>query len=564
MDRRRFIASLTGVAASASIPAGIPLGGLASAQAVGKHKAAHSTLALPTADQLKWQDLEMGMFIHFAPNTWQGVEQDNLSTPFSEINPKLLNTDQWAATAVDLGAKYIVFVAKHSGGFCMWQTETTKYSIGNTPWRGGHGDVLADVSASCRKFGLKLGVYVSPRDARHGAGIGGLCNTPVQQKIYNAIYRRQLTEVLSRYGSMVEIWFDGSNVIPVGDILDRYAPHAMIFQGPHATIRWAGNEDGFVPYPAWNSISATDAKTGVATALNSDPNGSVWMPNEVDVSILRPYWFWSEAKQRNLLSLDAMVEIYYRSVGRGAQLLLNIPPDTSGLMPADDVARAQQFGKEIQRRFGKSIAETSGSGESVTLSLPAGSRVDTFLMQEDCSFGERVRQYKIEARQAGKWVTLGTGTAIGHKRIQPVSPTSADEVRLVAVESAARPRIRRLAVLDTQTPPPKNWNAPATAWAYDEVGTWRDYSFHIDVSDKIPAATQYRLHFVPQAGWGDCPDPIEHITVQIGGVAEPKLLRRLAGSRDVQILTIPGIGQKVILEGRLKCSANGTILLRKL
>ena len=400
MDRRRFIASLTGVAASASIPAAISRVGIVNAQVdTSQIAGVQHHLALPTADQIKWQDLEMGMFIHFAPNTWQGVEQDNLSTPLSEIDPKQLNTDQWASTAVDLGAKYIVFVAKHSGGFCMWQTETTKYSIGNTPWRSGHGDVLADVSASCRKFGLKLGVYVSPRDAKHGAGIGGLCKSPAQQKIYNAIYRRQLTEVLSRYGSMVEIWFDGSNVIPVGDILDRYAPHAMIFQGPHATIRWAGNENGFVPYPAWNSISAADAKTGVATALNSDPNGSVWMPNEVDVSILRPDWFWSPTSQRNLLTLDAMVEIYYRSIGRGAQLLLNIPPDTTGLMPADDVTRAKQFGEEIQRRFGKSVAETSGSGDSVMLPLPAGSRVDTFLMQEDCSFGERVRQYKIEARQ---------------------------------------------------------------------------------------------------------------------------------------------------------------------
>ncbi|HTU49100.1 MAG TPA: alpha-L-fucosidase [Acidobacteriaceae bacterium] len=569
MDRRRFIASLTGIAANASIPAAVWQAGIATAESDTNHDAGdHSKLALPTADQTKWQDMEMGMFVHFAPNTWQGVEQDNLSTPLSEINPKLLSTDQWASTAVDLGAKYIVFVAKHSGGFCMWQTETTKYSIGNTPWRGGHGDVLRDVSASCRKFGLKLGVYVSPRDAKHGAEIGGLCKTPAQQKIYNAIYRRQLTEVLSRYGSMVEIWFDGSIVIPVGDILARYAPHAMIFQGPHATIRWAGNEEGFVPYPAWNSISFADAKTGVATALNGDPNGSVWMPNEVDVSILRPDWFWSPTSQRNLLTLDAMMEIYYRSIGRGAQLLLNLPPDTTGLMPTADVTRAQQFGKEIQRRFGKSVAETSGSGENVTLSLPAGSRVDTFLMQEDCSFGERVRQYKIEARQAGKWVTLGTGSAIGHKRIQPIPSTIADAVRLVAVESAARPVIRRLAVYDTQTPPPKNWDAPATAWAYDGVGTWSDYSFRIDVTDKMVAATQYRLRFVPQAGWGDCPDPstdpIEHVTVQIGGVAEPKLLRPLRGSRDVLILTMPGIGQKVILQGRLKCAASGTILLRKL
>jgi alpha-L-fucosidase len=564
MDRRRFIASLTGVAASASIPAAISRTGIASAEVEEEHSASHSALAVPSADQTKWQDLEMGMFIHFAPNTWQGVEQDNLSTPLSDINPKQLNTDQWAATAVDLGAKYIVFVAKHSGGFCMWQTDTTKYSIGNTPWRGGHGDVLADVTASCRKFGLKLGVYVSPRDAKHDAGIGGLCKSPAQQKIYNAIYRRQLTEVLSRYGSMVEIWFDGSNVIPVGDILDRYSSHAMIFQGPHATIRWAGNEDGFVPYPGWNSISAADAKTGVATALNSDPNGSVWMPNEVDVSILRPDWFWSPTSQRNLLTLDEMVEIYYRSIGRGAQLLLNIPPDTTGLMPADDVTRAQQFGKEIQRRFSKSVAENSGSGESVMLPLPVGSRVDTLLMQEDCSFGERVRQYKIEALRQGKWMTLATGTAIGHKRIQPITPTTAEAVRLTAVESAARPVIRRLAVFDTQTAPPKNWDAPATAWAYDKVGTWSDYSFHIDVSDKIAAATQYRLRFVPQAGWGNCADPIEQVAVQIGGVAEPKLLRPMRGSPDVLLLTIPGIGQKVILEGRLRCASGGIILLRKL
>ena len=181
--------------------------------------------------------------------------------------------------------------------------------------------------------------------------------------------------------------------IPVGDILRRYAPHAMIFQGPHATIRWAGNEDGFVPYPAWNSISAADAKTGVATALNGDPNGTVWIPNEVDVSILRPNWFWSEKSQRNLLSLDALLEIYYRSIGRGAQLLLNFPPDTTGLIPTADVMRARQFGKEIQRRFGRRMAQTSGSGNVVTLPLPARSRIDTIILEEDCSFGERVRSY---------------------------------------------------------------------------------------------------------------------------------------------------------------------------
>ncbi len=562
MDRRNFLASLAGMTASLSLT------NLASAEP-GSELSANlhaypDYLALPTTDQLAWQDLEIGMFIHFAPNTWQGVEQDNLSTPLSEINPRQLNTDQWASTALDLGAKYIVFVAKHSGGFCMWQTDTTKYSIGNTPWHDGHGDVLADISASCRKYGLKLGVYVSPRDASQGADVGGICKTPAQQRKYNAIYRRQLTEVLSRYGPLVEIWFDGSIVIPVGDILKQYAPHAMIFQGPHATIRWAGNENGFVPYPAWNSISAADAKTGVATALNGDPNGSVWMPNEVDVSILRPYWFWSEKKQQNLLTLDEMVEIYYRSVGRGAQLLLNLPPDTTGLLPAADVVRARQFGKEIQRRFGKRLAQTSGSGTTVTLPLAAGSRIDTVILQEDCAFGERVRRYKIEGLHAGGWTTLGTGTSIGHKRIQPVAPTVVDAVRLSITESVARPKIRRLAVFDTNSPAPPNWNAPAKAWAYDEVGTWNSSRFQVDVSHKITAAAQYRLRFVPQGGWGGCAKPIATATVLLDGLPEPSLLRPLAGSKDIFLLTLPGIGQKVILEGKIQCAESGTILLRKL
>ena len=560
MDRRTFLATLAGMTAAFSTTRNAT----AELAAAIADSDTHLRLALPTPDQLAWQDLEMGMFVHFAPNTWQGVEQDNLSTPLSAINPTLLNTDQWASTAVDLGAKYIVFVAKHSGGFCMWQTETTRYSIGNTPWRGGHGDVLADVSASCRKFGLKLGVYVSPRDATFGAEVGGLCKTPAQQRIYNAVYRRQLAEVLSRYGPMVEIWFDGSNVISVGDILERYAQHAMIFQGPHATIRWAGNENGFVPYPAWNSISAADAKTGIATALNGDPNGTVWMPNEVDVSILRPNWFWSEEKQLRLLKLDALLDIYYRSIGRGAQLLLNLPPDTTGLIPAPDVVRVRQFGEEIRRRFNQSLAETSGSGAIVSLPLPSTARVDTVIIEENCSLGERVRSYRIEARHEETWVTLGTGTAIGHKRIQPVAPTRVDAVRLVTTESAARPEIRRIAVFNTRTPPPATWDAPATAWAYDEVGTWNHYSFHVDISDKIGAATQYRLRFVPQAGWGGCVNPIDHAVLLLDGVPEPKLVRHLTGSNDVLILTMPSIGQKVIVEGRLHCAQSGTILLRKL
>ena len=153
-----------------------------------------------------------------------------------------LDTDQWVAAAEAMGAKYIVCVAKHVGGFCMWQTETTDYGVKSLSWRGGKGDVLADLATSCRKRGMKLGVYLSPCDRKHGAGVGGRCGSPEAQKVYSKIYRQQLTEVLSRYGDIVEVWFDGSNVIEVGDILKKFASRAMVFQGPHATIRWVGNE----------------------------------------------------------------------------------------------------------------------------------------------------------------------------------------------------------------------------------------------------------------------------------------------------------------------------------
>ena len=214
--------------------------------------------AIPTADQLAWHDLEIGMFVHIAPNTWQDKEGDDLSTPLSEINPDI-DTDNWAECAVNLGAKYIVFVAKHEGGFCMWQTETTEYSIRSTPWKGGKGDVLEDLSASCKKRGLRLGVYLSPRDRNFGAGLGGVCKDAATQAKYNAMYREQLTEVLTRYGEMVEVWFDGSSVVPAHDLVSKYAAHAAIFQGPDATIRWVGTEMGFAPYPLWNAESKADA-----------------------------------------------------------------------------------------------------------------------------------------------------------------------------------------------------------------------------------------------------------------------------------------------------------------
>ena len=501
------------------------------------------------------------MFVHIAPNTWQDKEYDDLSTPLSAINPSQLDTDQWAEYARSLGAKYIVAVAKHAGGFCMWQTETTDYGIRNTPWRGGKGDVMADLSRSCRKFGLRLGVYLSPQDGKFGAGTGGRCKTPELQAAYNTIYRRQLTELLSRYGEKVEIWFDGSLVTPVGDVLKEWAPHAMIFQGPFATIRWVGNEDGFAPYPAWNAVAKSDAATGVATALHGDPQGDVWLPLETDVSIRRPDWFWNTHNERKVLSLDRLLEIYYRSVGRGTQLLLNIPADRRGLLPDADSARAGEFGNEVRRRFGRSVAEAHGFGEVMVLPLPSPTHIDHVILQEDCSTGQRIRGYRLEGHARGKWVALGEGTAMGHKRIQPFNPGVFEAVRLIIPSSVGEPAIRRLAVFNTGSPPPRTWGAPAPVWADDAVGEWKSHRFSVDLSKKITAAGSYQLRFVPQ---GEDAAAIKDFQLLLGGIPQPHLVRRAAGSPNVLILTVPGIGQKAEVQGQVRGAEQGTLLFRRL
>jgi len=227
-------------------------------------------LPLPDKTQLRWQQHEQIMFVCLDPCTWQGREYDNHSLHLSRINPAKLNTDQWCEAALLWGAKEILFVAKRTGGFCWWQTETTDYGVKEIPWRNGQGDVLADLSRSCTKYGLDLGICVYPGDEQWGAGIGsgGITKDPARQEEYNHIYRKQLTEVLSRYGTIREVWFDGNCNIPVSDILKQYAPRTVIFQGESATIRWVGNEDGVAPYPKWYTLARSDRQQGKPQLFN--------------------------------------------------------------------------------------------------------------------------------------------------------------------------------------------------------------------------------------------------------------------------------------------------------
>jgi alpha-L-fucosidase len=546
-SRREFVAGLA--AAGAALP------GLDRVRLL--RRPGSSAIAPPSAAQLAWQDLELGMFIHFGPNTWQEQEYDDRTTPLDAMTPDI-DTDQWVETAVGMGARYIVMVAKHVGGFCWWQTRTTEYSVRNTPWRNGRGDVMAELAQSCAARGMQLGVYLSPRDDSVGAGGSGRCATPAAQAAYDTLYRQQLTELLTRYGPIMELWLDGSSVVPTIDLVRRHAPDAMIFQGPNATIRWVGNEDGFAPYPCWNALAAVDADTGVATAMHGDPDGDRWMPIEVDVSLRRPNWFWSTTNHANLLSLEQLVEIYYRSVGRGAQLLLNVTPDRTGHVPEGDVARLAAFGSEVRRRFDRSVADTTDGGREVQLDLGGSVHVDHVIVEEDLRGGERVRAWRLEGSAGGTWRTVAEGSAIGRKRIQPIEPAVLSAMRLTVTHSEGEPRIRRLAAYEVASAPPGTWNEPVHLWADDLAGRWTDGRIEIDLGPKIDRPGRYRVRLTAQS---DTPVAIQAPSVEFDGAPASDSLRPAGQRSDLLHLEVPPNTRAVVLRGTASV-AEGAVLVR--
>lgn len=486
-------------------------------------------IPLPDNAQLRWQQHERIMFVCLDPCTWQGREYDDHSVPLSRIAPWKLDTDQWCQVASLWGAKQILFVAKHTGGFCWWQTRTTDYGIKNTPWRNGKGDVLADLSISCRKFGLDLGVYVYPGDETWGAGIGsgGKTSDPSKQEPYNKVYRQQLTEVLSNYGTIREVWFDGSCVIDVSDILKKYASKAVILQGPVASLRWVGTEDGYAPFSNWYTLSSTDLQTGVATAVQSDPFGDAYAPVEVDVPLLKNKghkWFWAPNTDQMILSTDQLMDRYYKSVGRGSVLLLNSTPDTTGLIPESHVAAYKAFGDEIRRRFDTPLAWTEGEGKMLEIVLPKVTEVNHAILQEDLSKGQRVLAFTIQAQdERGAWKELYDATSVGFKRICSFDPVKTRKMRVVFTNAKAEPRIANFALysITGAMPAPEQRDdrdrfydgvrakqgevvsqEPAVriaTWATGaESDGWQEIS--IDLTEHVTRVGQYEITFVPAGG----------------------------------------------------------------
>ena len=467
-----------------------------------------SNIPIPSPAQLRWQNYERIMFLHFAPNTWTGLDQDDNSLPLSRINPEKLNTDQWCHVAKSWGAKMIVFVAKHSGGFCWWQTKTTDYGVRNIPWKNGKGDILADLSKSCDKYGLDLGVYIYPGDKNWGAGLGsgGRTKDPAKQEAYNKVFRQQLIEVLSKYKPMKEVWFDGSCVIDISDILQKYASDAVIFQGPQATIRWVGNERGIAPYPNWYTIKSADLNTGTSTALESNPDGDVYAPIEVDVPFLmnqKTYrWFWAPNTDDIILSVPNLMDIYNKSVGRGSVLLLNATPDTTGLIPKSHVASYKAFGKEIERRFDNPVASGFDTGNVLEIELKKPAMVNCAVINEDISLGQRVRKFVIEGFSSGQWTTIKEGSSIGSKRIEEFQPIRISKVRLRITDAIATPVIQNLALFNIEhlnenqlINHQENTSKSIAGWDNQTFTTdWRDFSLDL-TPYLVEKVGQFELNF---------------------------------------------------------------------
>ena len=342
-----------------------------------------ATLSKPTPPQAAWHDMELGMFIHFDLFTWYPEYNfrswQHLTSP-ETFQPAKLDTDQWIEAAVGMGARYAVLVARHCLGFSLWPTDVDGYShsVKHTSWGNGKRDVVGEFVQSCRKYGIKPGIYCNMHANEYLEVDDHLVNRskggdPDKQKDYARYCEQTLTELCTRYGELFELWCDGG-VLPVDKggpdilpILAKHQPNVVVFQGPPGTphlLRWVGNERGVAPYPCWSTVRQGSSEGGVTEKdLSGNPDAKLWAPAEVDVPMRKDEWAWKENQEHLVHSVDTLMTMYYESVGRNCNLLLNSNPNTDGLIPDLDMQRYREFGSEIKRRFGKSIAETERQRE---------------------------------------------------------------------------------------------------------------------------------------------------------------------------------------------------------
>ncbi|MCD6303867.1 MAG: alpha-L-fucosidase [Planctomycetes bacterium] len=455
----------------------------------------------PSARQLALQKLEFYAFVHFGVNTFTDREWGTGRENPEIFNPTQLDARQWVKAFKAAGMRMVILTCKHHDGFCLWPSKYTDHSVASSPWRGGRGDVVREVSTACRQAGLKFGVYLSPWD-RHEKTYG-------QGEPYNRFFRNQLTELLTNYGPIACVWFDGAcGEGPNGkrQVYDWQSYYALVRKlQPNATInirgpdvRWCGNEAGRTRESEWSVIplrrppwsftwgDMRGADLGSRRKL-SHAEYLVWYPAEVNMSI-RPGWFYHAGQDGKVKSLKRLLDVYYGSVGGNATFLLNVPPDKRGLIHENDVRRLAELGSVLRASFARDLAAgaaiqasaTAGDGETYAAANVLDGRNDTWwmtdegvtsatltltlseprtfncaMLQEHILSGQRIERFRIEAMDGGKWRGLAEGTTVGYKRLVRFPAVTARKVRVRILESRLCPTLSRFALYRTVTEPPR-------------------------------------------------------------------------------------------------------------
>jgi alpha-L-fucosidase len=404
---------------------------------------------LPTKTQLAWHEMEFYLFAHFGPNTFTDKEWGHGDEPEDVFNPTQLDCKQWCRIAKAAGAKGIIITAKHHDGFCLWPSKYSRHTVRESKWKNGKGDVLKELSQACKQYGLKFGVYISPWDRNHPK-----YGTPQ----YNDVFVNMMKEIFTNYGPIWELWWDGANGEgPNGKKQvydwDRFkktvktlSPNTVVFSdvGPH--IRWVGNENGIAGKTNWNYLDTAGFTPGPGAPPTDTLNtgnifGKAWIPAECDVSI-RPGWFWHENENEKVKTPEQLFDLFLKSVGRGANLLLNVPPDRMGKIYTADSASLAGFKKLIDKNLGNSLMKDKDTKvffdkpDSVVLSTNQQTAeiknyvenscniifdepklVNTIILKEDLKYGQRVKSFVVQILDENKKSYYIQGTTVGFQRI---------------------------------------------------------------------------------------------------------------------------------------------------
>ncbi|WP_321372204.1 alpha-L-fucosidase [uncultured Draconibacterium sp.] len=451
-------------------------------------------MPVPSERQLAWNDMEYYAFIHFNMNTFSNMEWGFGDEDPDLFNPTELDCRQWARICKEAGMKGIILTAKHHDGFCLWPTATTEHSVKSSSWKNGEGDVVRELADACEEYGLKLGLYLSPWDRN---------NPEYGNEKYIEIFREQLRELMTNYGEVFEVWFDGANGGTgyygganeerridrktyydwenTRQIVRDLQPMACLFSDAGPDVRWIGNEEGWAPETNWSPLRRDEFYPGAPNYLelrSGHKDGTHWVPAEVNVSI-RPGWYYHPYEDHKVKTLPQLIDVYYNSIGRNGSLLINFPVDTRGLIHEKDEEQILKLAEAIKSDFSNNLAAckkaeaTNVRGNSktynaanvtdddpdsywatddgviqasLTIDLGEETTFNRFLVQEDIRLGQRIKAFSVEAYINNKWEEVDSQTTIGRKRILRLPETTASKVRFKVKDSKACPVITKIGI----------------------------------------------------------------------------------------------------------------------